>query len=249
MEFLLSDSELTRYDRQIMIPEWGREGQEKLKKSKVVVAGSGGLGCPVSLYLGAAGIGKLVIVDKDKFELSNLNRQVLGWQEDIGQPKAEAAAEKIRALNPDIEVDARVTEITENNVNKIIQNSSVVVDAMDNWNTRFLLNQECVNQKIPFVHAGVYGLYGQMTTIIPGKGPCLQCILSETPKDITKFPVLGATPGLFAMMQVMETLKLIVGFGETLEGRMLLFDGERMEYISAEVKHRADCPICSHLWK
>jgi molybdopterin/thiamine biosynthesis adenylyltransferase len=249
MKFLLSDSELTRYDRQIMIPEWGKEGQEKLKKSKVVVAGSGGLGCPVSLYLGAAGIGKLVIVDKDKFELSNLNRQILGWQEDIGQPKAEAAAEKIRALNPDIEVDARITEITEGNVNKIIQNSSVVVDAMDNWNTRFLLNQECVNQKIPFVHAGVYGLYGQMTTIIPGKGPCLQCILPETPKDITKFPVLGATPGLFATMQVMETLKLIVGFGETLEGRMLLFDGERMEYMSAEVKHRSDCPICSHLWK
>lgn len=249
MKRLLSESELTRYDRQIMIQDWGKEGQEKLKTSKVVVAGSGGLGCPVSLYLGAAGIGKLVIVDKDKFELSNLNRQVLGWKDDIERPKAEAAAKKIRAFNPDIEVNALVTEITKDNVSDILKDSSVVVDAMDNWKTRFLLNEECVNQKIPFVHAGVYGLYGQMTTIIPGKGPCLQCILSEAPKEIGKFPVVGATPGLFAMMQVMETLKLIVGFGETLEGRMLLFDGERMEYMSAEVQHRPDCPICGHLWK
>lgn len=249
MEFLLSESELTRYDRQIMIPEWGREGQEKLKASKVVVAGTGGLGCPVALYLAAAGIGKLVLIDKDEFELSNLNRQVLGWQNDIGRPKAEAAAEKVRALNPDIEVDGLVREITKENVGEILQDSNVVVDAMDNWSTRFLLNQECVNQKIPFVHAGVYGLYGQMTSIIPGKGPCLQCILPETPKEIAKFPVVGATPGLFAMMQVMETLKLIVGFGEPLVGKMLLFDGERMEYISAEVQHRPDCPVCSHLWE
>jgi molybdopterin/thiamine biosynthesis adenylyltransferase len=249
MDSILSESELTRYDRQIMIPDWGKEGQEKLKAAKVVVAGIGGLGCPISLYLAAAGIGKLVIIDKDKFELSNLNRQVLGWQEDIGRSKVEAVAEKLRALNSDIEVDALVTEITGDNVSEILQNSSVVVDAMDNWSTRFLLNEECVKQKIPFVHAGVYGLYGQMTTIIPGKGPCLQCILSEAPKEMPKFPVVGATPGLFAMMQVMETLKLIVGFGETLEGRMLLFDGERMEYMSAEVQHRPDCPICGDLWE
>ncbi len=244
----LSESELTRYDRQIMVDDWGRKGQGRLKDSTVLIAGAGGLGCPAALYLTAAGIGKIVLVDKDEFELSNLNRQVLAWEQDIGQPKAASVAEKLRALNSHVEVDARIAEITEENVSGILNGSTVVVDAMDNWATRFLLNQECVKQRIPFVHAGIHGLYGQVTTIIPGKGPCLRCILSEDPKEVATFPVIGATPGLFAMLQVMEVLKIIVGFGETLVGKMLLFDGERMDCMSTEVSHRKDCPVCSHLW-
>ena len=248
-ESLLSESELTRYNRQIMIDDWGQKGQEKLKGSTVLIAGTGGLGCPVALYLAAAGVGKIVLVDKDEFELSNLNRQIMAWQQDIGQSKAKSVAEKLLQQNSHVQVDALKTEITEDNVNDLVNNSTVVVDALDNWATRFLLNQECVNQEIPFVHAGIQGLYGQITTIIPGKGPCLRCILSENPEEIATFPVVGATSGLFAMLQVMETLKLIVGFGETLVGRILLFDGKRMDHMSTEVKHRNDCPVCSHLWE
>ncbi len=247
-ESSLSESELKRYDRQIMVDDWGKKGQEKIKDSTVLIAGAGGLGCPAALYLTAAGVGKIVLVDKDEFELSNLNRQVLAWEKDIGQPKAESVAGKLRALNSHVEIEARVMEITRENVSSVLKGSTVVVDAMDNWPTRFLLNQECVTQRIPFVHAGIYGLYGQITTIIPGKGPCLRCILSEDPNDVTTFPVIGATPGMFAMLQVMEVLKILVGFGETLAGKLLLFDGERMDYVSTEVKHRSDCPVCSHLW-
>ena len=241
----LTEDEFTRYDRQIMIPGWGERGQKKLKAATVVVAGSGGLGSPSSLYLAAAGVGNLIIVDKDVFELSNLNRQILGWEKDIGRPKAETAAEKLRALNPDIQITPRVMEISQDNIVQLLQNVELVVDAMDNWSTRFLLNKTCVDLDIPFIHAGVFGLYGQIMTVVPHKGPCLRCLLPETPKNIGKFPVLGATPGLFAMMQVMEAVKILVGIGEPLTGKMLLFDGRNMTATRINISRRPDCPVCS----
>lgn len=244
---VLSKSERERYDRQMLLPGWGADGQTRLKAAKVVVAGAGGLGCPAAIYLAAAGIGDLVVLDKDAFELSNLNRQILGWQRDVGRPKAEAAAEKLRALNPEIAVKSLVVEITENNISGLIQDATVVVDAMDNWRTRFLLNAACVAQRRPLVHAGIFGLYGQITTIIPGKGPCLRCLLPEAPREVSRFPVLGATPALFATLQVMEVLKLIVGFGEPLTGRLLLFNGENMEFSTVTIDRRPDCPVCAHL--
>jgi adenylyltransferase/sulfurtransferase len=218
-----------------------------LKSAKVVVAGSGGLGCPAATYLAAAGVGNLVVIDKDAFELSNLNRQILGWQRDVGRPKAEAAAEKLRALNPDIEVKSLVVEITKENIHTLIQDATVVVDAMDNWKTRFIINEACVKKRLPLVHAGIFGLYGQIMTVIPGKGPCLRCLLPETQKETSLFPVLGATPALFATLQVMEVLKLIVGFSEPLIGRLLLFDGENMEFTTVNIERQLDCSICSQL--
>ena len=244
-DFFLTEDELTRYDRQIMIPGWGQHGQMKLKSATIIVAGAGGLGSPSSLYLAAAGVGHLIIVDKDVFELSNLNRQILGWQKDIGRKKAEAAAEKLQAINPDIQITPRVMEISQDNVVELLEKADLVVDAMDNWTTRFLLNKTCVDLNIPFIHAGVFGLYGQIMTIIPHKGPCLRCLLPETPKDVGKFPVLGATPGLFAMMQVMEALKIVVGTGEPLTGKMLLFDGSNMTITRINVSRRPDCPVCA----
>jgi len=243
----LSESELERYDRQMLISGWGEEGQKRIKSARVVVTGVGGLGCPASIYLAAAGVGKLVLVDREKFELSNLNRQILGWQEDIGRLKAEAAAEKLRALNPDIKVEAVVVDIKEENVHRLLEGADVVVDAMDNWRTRFIINGGCVDSKIPFVHAGIFGFYGQITTIIPGTGPCLRCILPKTPSEISIFPVPGVTPALFASLQAMETLKLITGLGETLKGRMLLFDGERINFTIVDVEKDPKCPACSHL--
>ncbi|MHA1238652.1 MAG: HesA/MoeB/ThiF family protein [Candidatus Odinarchaeia archaeon] len=240
----LSDKELERYDRQIRIPGWGVEGQLKVKNSKVVVTGCGGLGSPASIYLAAAGVGHLVIIDKEKFELSNLNRQILGWEKDLGRPKVEAAVEKLRQLNPEIKVEGLCIELTEENVEELIEGATVVVDAMDNWRTRFILNEACVKKRIPMIHAGVMGLGGQLTTIIPGETPCLNCIFSQIPEIAGGFPVLGTTPGVLAILQVFEALKLITGVGKLLTNKILVFDGETLSFDVVEVKRNPECKVC-----
>ena len=244
---VLSADELERYDRQMMIEGWGVGGQERLKASQVAVVGMGGLGCPVSLYLAAAGVGTLVLIDEGRFELSNLNRQILGWVEDIGRLKAESAAEKIRALNPDIDVKAVSEVVDEDNAEELLSDSDAVVDALDNWRTRFLLNRVCVEHGTPLIHAGISGLYGQAMTIIPGEGPCLRCVLPETPPEVPRFPVLGTTAGLFAMIEAMETVKVLLGLGEPLVGRMLVFDGSDTSFMFIDVKRLRTCPVCGHL--
>ena len=244
---ILSDDELKRYDRQMMIDGWGIKGQEKLKASKVTIVGVGGLGCPVSIYLAASGVGNLVLIDSGRFELSNLNRQILGWTDDIGRLKVESAKEKLGALNPEIDITAVNESIEEENVEELICKSNVVVDALDNWRTRFLLNRACVKQGIPLIHAGISGFYGQAMTIIPGKGPCLRCVLPETPPELERFPVLGSTPGLFAMIQATETLKVILDLGEPLVGRMLIFDGTDASFITVELNRSENCHICGAL--
>ena len=244
---VLSADELERYDRQMMIEGWGVGGQERLKASQVAVVGVGGLGCPVSLYLAAAGVGTLVLIDEGRFELSNLNRQILGWGEDIGRLKAESAAEKIRALNPDVDVKAVSEVVDEDNAAELLSDSDAVVDALDNWRTRFLLNRVCVEHGTPLIHAGISGLYGQAMTIIPGEGPCLRCVLPETPPEVPRFPVLGTTAGLFAMIEAMETVKVLLGLGEPLVGRMLVFDGSDTSFMFIDVKRLRTCPVCGHL--
>jgi len=243
----LSPSELERYNRQILISNLGLGGQRELRASKVVVAGIGGLGCLSSLYLTAAGIGKIILVDKGKFKQSDLNRQILCWQRDIGRFKADVAKEKLVALNPEIQVEALVAEITKDGVHDVIGDADVVVDGLDNWRTRFVLNDYCVMQDIPFVHAGVSALHGQMITIIPGKGPCLRCIFPKEPPEVEKIPVLGATPALLAALQVIDVIKLITGLGIPLVGRMLFLNGKEMEFETVEMKRSAKCPICSNL--
>lgn len=240
----LSNSDLERYDRQMMIPGWGREGQKKLKSSRVVVAGASGLGSPALLYLTAAGVGNLVIVDKERFEFSNLNRQVLGWEEDVGRYKAEAASEKLRSLNSGVKADPLIEEINDENVDRIVEGADVVVDALDNWRTRFTLNRGCVEKMVPLVHAGIFGLEGQITTIVPRSGPCLQCVVPEPPREIARFAVVGATPALFAALQVIETIKLILGIGEPLVGKLLVFDGWSTSFTVTEVARRRGCPVC-----
>lgn len=246
MKPCLTDKELLRYDRQLIIPGWGIKGQLKLKRSKVVVIGAGGLGSPVSMYLTAAGVGNLVIIDRDKYELSNLNRQLLGWQKDVGQPKAMAAKEKLEALNSDINIEAVTKEITEESVQGLLKGANVVVDGTDNWAVRFIANEECVRQRIPFVHAGVQGFFGQVTTIIPMEGPCLRCIIPKPPPDVKRFPVVGVTPGFFAMLEAMEVLKAIVGLGSLLVGKVLIFNGEDMTFDILEVQRNPNCPVCGH---
>jgi adenylyltransferase/sulfurtransferase len=243
----LKPSELERYDRQMMIKDWGVEGQKILKKSKVVVMGVGGLGCPVSIYLAVGGIGHLVLIDKDKPDLSNLNRQILHWEKDIGKDKAISAKEKLIQINSDITVEALPLEITEENIFDLVKGAAVVIDAMDNFLVRYLINDACIHYKIPFVHAGIYGLEGQMTTIMPGKGPCLKCIFPSPPFEQKKFPVLGATPAILATLQAMETFKQILGIGDPLIGRLLIFDGETMSFDVLQINRRDDCEACSNI--
>ena len=243
----LSPSELERYDRQMLISGLGINGQKKLKAAKVAVAGVGGLGCPASIYLAAAGIGKIVLADNERFELSDLNRQILGWQKDIGRFKAEVAKEKIEALNSQIEVEAVVAEITKDNVRNVIGDVDVVVDGQDNWKTRFIINEYCVTHNVRFIHAGVSALHGQMTTIVPGEGPCLRCVFPKDLPEVEKIPVLGATPAFFAALQVMETVKLITRMGKPLVGRMVFANGEEMVFETVEVKRNVECPVCGNL--
>ena len=247
MEAVLTISERERYSRQMILPNLGEEGQLKLKNAKVVVAGIGGLGCPTSLYLTAAGVGNVLLIDAERFELSNLNRQILGFQRDVGRLKVEAAREKLEALNPDITVSTRVVEITSMNVTELIDEADIVVDAQDNWKTRFVINEACVRARIPLVHAGVYGWNGQITTIIPGESPCLRCLIPRDPPETKPFPIVGVTPGLFAMLQVMETIKLLTGLGRPLIGKLLLFDGEDTSFNLIDISRNPNCPVCKDI--
>ena len=244
MNVKLAEEELTRYSRQIMIPNWNIEGQLKLKNAKVTIVGVGGLGCPAALYLTAAGIGKITLIDREKVELSNLNRQILHWSRDVGKFKTLSALEKLSELNPSINFESYEEQVDEKSVRKMIKGSNVVVDCLDNWKTRFILNEACVTERIPLVHAGVYSWYGQITTIIPGESPCLRCILPEPPKEEEKFPILGVTAGILGLLEALETIKLIVGLGNPLVGRMLFFDGETLSFQEARIQRRRYCPVC-----
>jgi molybdopterin/thiamine biosynthesis adenylyltransferase len=240
----LSSNEMERYDRQIRIGGIGLEGQLKLKGAKVTIAGAGGLGCSATVYLAAAGVGDMRIVDEEDVDLSNLNRQIGHWDKDVGRAKADSLGEKIRKLNPQVKLDPVKGKITPETVLDLISGSTVVVDCMDNWETRFMLNEACVADRIPLVHAGVHSLYGQITTVLPGKGPCLRCILPETPKSEDKIPVLGVTAGALGLLEALEAIKIITGMGKPLVGRMLYFDGETTSFYEINVSKREDCPVC-----
>jgi molybdopterin-synthase adenylyltransferase len=241
---VISRDELTRYGRQIIYPGFGKAGQGKLRASHVLVAGVGGLGSAAAMYLAYAGIGHITIVDNDSVELSNLNRQILHWESDIGRKKPVSAADKLPRINSSVRITPVCKKITEASVDKIVEGANVVVDGLDNYDTRFLVNAACVRKRIPFIHAGVNGLLGQITTIIPGKTPCLACIYPKSPDTEENIPVFGVTPALMASMQVMEAIKLIAGFGETLKGRMLYFNGETMEFAFQDLVKNPKCGVC-----
>ncbi len=240
----LSLSERERYSRQILI--FGEEGQKKLKNARVVVAGVGGLGCPAALYLASQGVGKIRIIDKDVVEASNLNRQTLHWTRDIKKPKVESASEKLKEVNRDVEIEKFLVEINEKNVNELLEGSDAVIDAMDNFPTRFILNEAAVKLRIPFFHGSIYGLEGRAMTVIPGKTACLRCFFSESPpKEV--FPVLGSTPALIAMIQVTEVIKYLTGVGRLLENRYLIYDGESMTFREIKIRRNPECPVCGKI--
>lgn len=243
----LSDDERERYNRQIIIQDFGEEGQLKLKDSHVAIVGIGGLGSPAAIYLTAAGVGRLTFIDADQVELDNLNRQVLHWEDDIGRSKTESSTKKLNALNSNVKVESKLEKITPENVGKLLKGKDIIVDGMDNYTTRFLVNEACVQNGIPFVHGAVEGLIGQLSTITPGESPCLRCILPKEPPERPTFPVLGTTPGVIGCLEAMEAVKLITGVGKPLIGRMLTFDGGSLEFEVFEIKQNPDCPVCGNL--
>ena len=242
---MLTKDELERYDRQIMIRGLGEEGQEKLKQTKVFIAGAGGLGCSASIYLAAAGIGVIRIVDRDKVELSNLNRQVLHWDEDIGRRKVDSATEKLKRLNQGVEIEAIEEMITEANISQLVAGFDLIVDAMDNLPTRYLLNKAAIDKNIPFFHGAVYGFEGRAMTIIPGKTACLRCVYRGLPPE-EKFPVIGVTPAVIGCIQATEVIKYIVGIGELLTNRLLIYNGLNLKFTEFEVKKDPNCEHCSY---
>jgi len=240
---MLSKDEQEKYARQIMLKGFGQQGQEKLKKARVFIAGAGGLGSSSATYLAAAGIGTLRIVDHDRVELSNLNRQVLHWPADIGQTKVGSAQSKLKQLNPQVKIEAIEEKITQANVSRLVEGCDLIVDAMDNLPTRYLLNKVAIERNIPFFHGAVYGFEGRAMTVVPGKSACLRCVYRGAIPEET-FPVIGVTPAVIGCIQATEVIKYLVGMGQLLADRLLVYDGLNMKFTEFKIKKDPDCPHC-----
>jgi sulfur-carrier protein adenylyltransferase/sulfurtransferase len=246
----LTTEQKERYSRHLLVPEVGLEGQQKLLDAKVLLIGAGGLGSPAALYLAAAGVGTLGIVDDDEVDLSNLQRQVIHTQARIGEPKVDSAAQTIAALNPDVEVVPHRTRLSKENVLDLIADYDVIVDGADNFPTRYLLNDAAVRLRKPVVHASILGFDGQLTVFVPYEGPCYRCLYPQPPPaDLAPScganGVLGVLPGIMGLLQANETIKLIVGAGEPLVGRLLLFEALSTQFTTLRVRRDAEgCPVC-----
>jgi adenylyltransferase/sulfurtransferase len=249
-EMELTQEEMLRYGRQILIPDIGEAGQKKIKEAKVFVAGIGGLGSISSYYLAAAGIGYLKIVDRDKVECSNLNRQIIHWTDNVGESKAESGLRKLKSLNPHCSIEAIQTEITGQNCMELVGDCSIIVDAMDNMKARRILNAASIQKRIPYIFGGVYQLDGMATTFIPGETPCLECVFpySSLESDSTPPGILGPIPGMIASIQVIEAVKLIVGLEGRLTGRLLSFCANDMTFREFKIKRDPKCLVCGKLY-
>jgi len=243
---MLTSYDRERYDRQMIIQGFGREGQEKLKRAKVFIAGVGGLGCAVAIYLIAAGVGRIRIADHGVVELSNLNRQILYWDDDIGKDKVDSAVEKLKQLNHQVEVEMVKGTIDESSISKLVAGFDLIIDAMDNLPTRYLLNQAALENNTPLFHGAVQGLEGRAMTVIPGQTACLRCVYHRKLPQ-TKVPVLGATPAIIGSVQATEVIKYIVGIGKLLTNRLLVYNGLSMKFTEFRVKLDPDCEHCGQL--
>jgi adenylyltransferase/sulfurtransferase len=245
----LSKLELERYSRHLVIPEVGLEGQEKLKAASVLVIGAGGLGSPAVLYLAAAGVGTIGIVDFDEVDLSNLQRQVLYTTEDVGKSKVRVAYTKALKLNPEIKVVQHEEELNAANIDQTFKNYDVIVDGSDNFETRYLVNDACVLLNKPNVHGAVHRFEGQASVFKTGAGPCYRCVFREPPVagtvlNCAQAGVLGVLPGIVGTIQATECLKLILSLGESLTGRLLLIDALAMSFRTIKIKRDPNCTVC-----
>lgn len=246
----MDDAQLLRYSRQIMLPQFGYEGQQRLLDAHVAVIGAGGLGSPVAMYLAAAGVGRLTIADHDVVDLSNLQRQIIHDSRDIGRPKVESARDRLRALNPDVSVVPLQTRIQPQQLQQLVKQVNVVVDASDNFVTRFAVNAACVASGTPLVSGAAIRLEGQLSVFEPARAdsPCYRCLYregEEADQTCADNGVLAPVVGIIGSLQALETTKLLSGIGTTLCGRLLLFDGLYQEWRSVRLRKDPHCPVCA----
>ena len=245
----LREDQIERYSRQIILPNIGGKGQEKLLKAKVLIIGAGGLGSPAALYLASAGIGKIGIADSDKVELNNLQRQILHSNSSIGKTKVESAKERLAAINPDVEVIAHNLRLTSENILDIIRDYDIVVDGSDNFPTRYLVNDACVLSGKPLSHGGIFRFDGQAMTILPHKSACYRCLFPEPPPpgfvpSCQEAGILGAVAGIIGTIQANEVLKYILEMGNLLAGKLLVFNALDSSFRQVKVPKDPKCPIC-----
>jgi molybdopterin/thiamine biosynthesis adenylyltransferase/rhodanese-related sulfurtransferase len=245
----LSNEEILRYSRHLIMPEVGMDGQLKLKSSKVLLIGTGGLGAPLGLYLAAAGVGRLGLVDFDVVDVTNLQRQVTFGSSDVGKSKAEAARARLSSLNPDIQIDTFETKLTSDNALELFKDFDIVVDGTDNFPTRYLVNDACILLGKPNVYGSIFRFEGQVTVFGMPDGPCYRCLYPEPPPpglvpSCAEGGVLGVLPGIVGSIQAMETIKLILKSGDSLVGRLLLFDALGMKFRELKLRKNPNCPVC-----
>lgn len=243
-----TEEQIKRYSRHIILPEVGGKGQKKLLSSKVLCIGAGGLGAPVIEYLAAAGVGTLGIIDDDIVDLSNLQRQVIHGG-NVGISKVESAKQFVNNLNPDIEVVTYNERVSANNIEYILKDYDIVVDGSDNFATRYLVNDACVLTDTPLSHGSIYRFEGQVTTIIPHKGPCYRCIFEHAPPpgmvpSCQEAGVLGVLPGLIGLIQATEVVKYLLGIGDLLVGRLIYYDALNMSFDEIKTRRNKSCPVC-----
>ncbi|HEY7168159.1 MAG TPA: HesA/MoeB/ThiF family protein [Candidatus Binatia bacterium] len=250
MTLRLSAEQIERYSRQIMVPDIGGSGQIRLREARVLVIGAGGLGSPAAFYLAAAGIGKLGLIDPDRVELSNLQRQILHSTAEIGSPKVESAAAKLNRLNPEVEMQVHPLRLEEDNAAEILHGYDFIVDGSDNFPTKFLVNDTAIRLGIPFSHAGIVRLQGQLMTVIPGRSACYRCFFKEPPPleemlSCQQAGILGAVAGTIGTLQATETIKYICGFEDgLLTDRLLTYDARLMKFHEVRVRRDESCPTC-----
>jgi len=248
-DFQYTPEQLIRYSRHFLLPEVGEEGQAKMLQAKVLMVGAGGLGSPSAYYLAAAGVGTIGIIDNDVVDISNLQRQILHANDRVGMPKVESAKKTLEALNPDVKVVPYQAKLTSENIMDIIKDYDLVVDGCDNFPTRYLVNDACVLSGKPNVHGSIFQFEGQATVFYPGKGPCYRCLYPEPPPaemapSCAEAGVLGVLPGLIGVIEALEAVKLILGKGDTLVGRLLHFNTLTMEINTLKLRRDPKCPMC-----
>lgn len=246
---MLTEDQIQRYSRHIMLKEVGGKGQKKLLESKVLIIGAGGLGSPIALYLAAAGVGTIGIADADVVDVTNLQRQVIHFTPDVDRPKVESAAEKMRAINPDVTVNTYKEWVSAANIAGLIAGYDFVIDGTDNFAAKFLINDACVMAGKPYSHGGILQFDGQTITVLPGESACYRCIFPEPPpKDAiptcSRAGVIGVLPGVLGTLQATEAIKFLLNKGELLTNRLLTYNALRMRFREIPIKRNANCPVC-----
>lgn len=249
---MLSKEQEARYARQLSLKEIGHEGQEKLLNGRVLIIGAGGLGSPAAMYLAAAGVGTIGIADSDEVDITNLQRQIIHRTKDLGRPKVISAEETMNAINPEITVNACQIRADKTNMPQLIADYDIVLDACDNFETKFLINDVCVSLKKPFVHAGILRFQGQLMTYVPGRGPCFRCVFGDIPPaeeipTCREMGIIGAVAGVIGCLEAMEAVKYLTDAGDLLTGSLLTYDALKAEFRKIKLPASDECPACGSI--